>query len=374
MLTAAAFVSTFERFVVVALIVVIALDLGTSLARTLWVASAFFLAYGLCQPIWGIASDRFGRVVVMRVALLGGALGGLASVLAPGLGWLVVARFATGACIGGIVPTALTYVGDTVAPQRRQAALSDLMGAMAIGTAVATAVGGILGETVGWRVVFAVPMTAALAGAFVLRTLPEPPGSASGSVRQRIRAASTDRRALVVYALVLIEGALLLGSLTLLAPALQTQGVDAARAGLATAAYGIGTIVFTRVVRRLSATWPIERLMPVGGAAMSLGGAVVAVHLSPATVVVAALCLGCAWAFLHSSLQTWATQAVPHARGTTVSFFAACLFIGSGGATALAGPIVDAGHWTPIFAGTCLGAIPLTAAAILGYRRLIGPS
>ena len=33
-------------------------------------AGAYFLAYGLMQPVWGTVSDRLGRVRTMRLTLL----------------------------------------------------------------------------------------------------------------------------------------------------------------------------------------------------------------------------------------------------------------------------------------------------------------
>ena len=55
--------------------------------------------------------------------------------------------------------------------------------------------------------------------------------------------------------------------------------------------------------------------------------------------VVAAVLLGLAWAAMHSSLQTWATEVLPEARATVVSLFAGSLFVGSAlAAVVVAGP------------------------------------
>ena len=60
--SAAAFVSSFDRFAVSPLLVLVAADLGATLTQALSIASMYFLAYGLSQPIWGAISDRFGRI------------------------------------------------------------------------------------------------------------------------------------------------------------------------------------------------------------------------------------------------------------------------------------------------------------------------
>jgi MFS family permease len=62
----AAFFSSFDRFVVAPMLVTIAAALGASLTGVTATASLYYLLYGLMQPVWGMLSDRLGRVRVMR--------------------------------------------------------------------------------------------------------------------------------------------------------------------------------------------------------------------------------------------------------------------------------------------------------------------
>ena len=71
---AAAFVSSFDRFAVSPLLILVAVDLGATLTQTLAIASTYYFAYGVSQPLWGLLSDRFGRLRLMRLTLLGAAL------------------------------------------------------------------------------------------------------------------------------------------------------------------------------------------------------------------------------------------------------------------------------------------------------------
>ncbi len=66
--------------------------------------------------------------------------------------------------------------------------------------------------------------------------------------------------------------------------------------------------------------------------------AVPAVAVTVETVTAAGLLAGGAWAFLHSTLQSWATEVVPGERASAVALFAAALFLGSAAGTALAAP------------------------------------
>ena len=65
-----AFVSTLDRFAMPPMLVAIAHDLDRPLAEVVQAAGAYFLVYGLSQPVWGTVSDRVGRVRTMRVTLL----------------------------------------------------------------------------------------------------------------------------------------------------------------------------------------------------------------------------------------------------------------------------------------------------------------
>ena len=366
--SAAAFVSSLDRFAISPLLVLVAVDLGATLAESLTIASAYFLAYGLSQPVWGVLSDRFGRIRLMRATLLAAAAAGVVSALAPDLATLVIARSFAGAFFGAVVPASLTYVGDTVDEAHRQPALADLMAAIAVGTALATALAGMLGELAHWRWVFAVPAVLAIGCAIGLGRLHEPPRDAQAGLVATVRSAVRNRWVLAVVGLAFVEGAVVLGVLALLAPALQSQGIGAVGAGLATAAYGAAVVVTSRLVRPISRHLPMPGLMAIGGAAAAAGYALLAVHVSIATVVVTALLLGVTWSFLHSSLQTWVTGVLPQARGTVVALFAGSLFAGSAVGAAAGGAMADAQRWMALFAVTAAVALLLTGGVVVARR------
>ncbi|ASN25407.1 MFS transporter [Streptomyces pluripotens] len=172
LLRAAGFVSNFDRFCITPMLLLIGVQFGVPLTTVMLAASGCFLAYGLMQPVWGLASDRRGRVRVMRISLTGAAVAALCSVLAPGASVLIAARVAAGACFAASIAASITYVGDTVPAAVRQRPLSELMTAFALGTAVATVVAGMLAHHISWRLVFALPGLIAVYLAFALRRLP----------------------------------------------------------------------------------------------------------------------------------------------------------------------------------------------------------
>ncbi|WP_224390260.1 MFS transporter [Pseudonocardia sp. ICBG1293] len=369
LLQLASLTSTVDRFAIAPLLVPIAASFSAPLAAAAGAAGGYFLAYGLMQVVWGVLSDRIGRVRVMRVALVGAVLGGIASVLAPTLGVLVVARVLTGACTAALIPAALVYVGDTWPAAVRQRPLSDLLAATALGTAVATAGAGLLADLAGWRAVLGVTAAGCAVLFVALRALPEPDGARSTSrgfsaaVVRPLATVAGNGWARLVLLLAFVEGAVVLGVLTYLAPSLQAGGSSAALAGLAAGGYGVGAVLFSRVVRRLVGRLGPAALAGTGGGFLVVAWVFPLVAVHPVTVAAAGLCLGGAGAFLHSTLQTWATEVVPQARATAVALFATVLFLGSSAGTALGAPLADAGRFAPLFAAALVASVPLALVA-----------
>jgi MFS family permease len=120
LLQATAFRSTFDRFTIPPMLVTIVADLQVSLAEVSATASLHFLLYGLMQPVWGMLSDRLGRVRMMRLEVLGVLVPGLLSALTPNLMVLVAARVITNGLFAAVIPASLVYIGDMV-PMRRAA-------------------------------------------------------------------------------------------------------------------------------------------------------------------------------------------------------------------------------------------------------------
>ena len=367
LLQAVSATSSFDRFVVGPLLLTIATDFGVTLAGAAAVASLYFLLYGLSQPVWGLCSDRFGRVRTMRVTLCAACVFGVLSCLAPTLELLVLSRALTGACIAAAVPSALVYVGDVVPFVRRQSVLTDLNAASALGITSAIGLGGVLAATVGWRAAFLLPALLAGALAVILSRLPEPP-RASGH-EGGLRVALRSRWGRRVLLLALVEGAALLGLLTYLAPAVESGGASPTQAGALVALYGVGLLLTSRIVKRLAGRVRPAGFLAVGSAALVLAYAAVAVSQAPVLVAVAALVVGSGWAAMHSTMQAWATEVVPEARATLVSLFAASLFVGSGVATAVLAPLAGGLRWGPLFSVGVALSVVFGIAATLGIAR-----
>src|SRR6516164_7298621 len=132
----------------------IAADFGTTVGEASIVVAAYAVSHGTIQLIIGPVGDRFGkyRTVTMMCAL--------ASILVAlygtvqSLSALAVARFASGAAAGWIIPLSMAYVGDVTPYERRQPVLARYLSGQIFGQLFGQAAGGVLGELFGWRGVF----------------------------------------------------------------------------------------------------------------------------------------------------------------------------------------------------------------------------
>ena len=374
LLQAASATSSFDRFVVGPLLLSVAAEFQVPLAAAASAAAWYFLCYGLSQPLWGLLSDRLGRVRTVRLALGLAAVAGTASALAPGLGLLVLARALTGGCMAAVVPSGLIWVGDAVPSARRQRTLTDLNAATALGITGATALGGVLAAAVSWRLAFLLPALSAAVLVLVLRWLPEPPRSAlpQGGVGAVLR----HRWGLAVLALALVDEAALLGLLTYFAPALESTGSSPTAAGAVVALYGVGLLLSSRVVKRLAGRTRPAVFLAAGAAGLTAAYGAVALDQGAWTIGPAALLVGAAWAAMHSTMQHWATEVVPQARAVMVSLFAGMLFVGSGVATAALAPWAGAFRWGPLYAVGAGVALVFGGAAVsarTAYARTGSP-
>lgn len=366
LLRAIGFVSFFDRFSAVPMLSVIAVQQHVPLSQAAALLAAYSLAYALGQPLWGMLGDRIGRLATLRIALSGALLASAATVFVPSMSAVFVVRIVCGLFVGSLLPTILTMTGDTVpAGVERGRAVSALQTATALGTTVATVSAGAIAALTSWRVV---PALVAIAAATLLACslrIAAPVATAGAQSSRRIRSA-WGRWPLVLYGIALLEGALLLGVFSYIAPAIEDAGVPVAAAGLLIVGYGVTIIACAQLNRWLLRVWPRSRIMLFGALALAAAYALAATGAIVALAVAAAL-VGASNALLHTALQSWATEVAPEVRGTTVSFFVCSLFLGSSIATFLIAPVTDSYH--AVFVVSMIGALLLGAVSVTAYRR-----
>ena len=144
-------------------------SLGGGVQGLQWVVDGYTLMFAALLLSAGAFCDRTGARTAMAVGLSLFSLASLGCALAPGLGWLVVARFAQGAAAAAMMPASLALIGQAHQdPSRRRRAV----GLWSLGAAVASSSGPVIGGLLSlydWRLIFFLNLPVGLAALLALR-------------------------------------------------------------------------------------------------------------------------------------------------------------------------------------------------------------
>ncbi|MFP5512539.1 MAG: MFS transporter [Alphaproteobacteria bacterium] len=369
----AGFASAFSLRTTDPMLTLIADDLGVTVRQAALLASAYTLPYALMQIVLGPVGDAIGKSRLVRLALGVLTVGLALSTIAPTYGTVMAGRILAGAFAGGIIPASMALIGDRVPYEERQIAISRFLLAVILGQMSGSAVSGALAEAFGWRTVFGLStgLTALICVAALIGLAREVETRSRLSVadaQRRYATVLTNPASLIVFATVAAEGLLIFGVFPFVAPVLIEHGAAGAfQAGLTIAAFAIGGVAYSAVVRRLIASLGQWGMMKAGGLAAGLAYLVIAFPVPWPVVSLAFLVAGFGFYMLHNTMQTQATELAPTARGSALALFASSFFIGQGIGPILCGTISAHTGFAPLF----LGVGALTAGLGFASARLI---
>ena len=333
LLIGAIFVVALDSRVITPLLPAIAEEFDTSIGSAGLIVTAYLLPYGLFQLVYGPIADRVGRVRVISITLGGFALGAGLCAIAPSLTTLVLLRLLTGAAAAAIFPLTLTYIGDTVSYDRRQEAVGYAAMATALGMVLSSAVGGFLAAVVSWRAIFAIDGVIALVLTVAILRQPLSRVRAPGARRSILapyKLVLADRRHILYYALIFVEGAITLGAFAYFGALLRDRdGFSYTAIGLIIAIFGLGSLVMGRYLGRMVRRIGEKRMIGFGGAGVAIGYVMTTIPPVLVFIPLAMILMGVTSVMMHSTLQTRATELAPGARATGISLFAFSLFLGS---------------------------------------------
>ena len=379
LLACAAFASMASQRVCDPLLPQFAETFGTSNGQAAQTITAFAVAYGVLQLVYGPLGDRYGKYRVVAGATLACTLGSVGAAVAGSLGWLVFCRVLGGATAAAIIPLSMAWIGDTVPYERRQATLARFLTGTTLGLVSGQLIGGIFADTLGWRWAFGL-----LAGIYAvvgvllnlelrrLRALRSQSNPAAAQIKtSSLAQLVTVMRvpwAKVIIVTVFLENMMMLGPLAFVPSYLHTRfELPLTVAGAILAMYGLGGLVYTFIAKRLLAALGERGLARGGG--LIVGVAFAALSLGPSWFWAppASFLAGLGFYMLHNTLQTNATQMAPKSRGTAVSLFAIANFLGQSAGVAAAAVVVDMGSASLLFVLAAI-ALPLIG---FGFARAL---
>ena len=375
----AAFASAANMRVIDPLLIQLSVEFGVTVGQASIAATLFLFANGVFVLVHGPFGDRYGKMPVVAIACLAAALCCAVSALATSLAMLATARFLTGVTSSAIIPLAIAWLGDNVPYDKRQATLARFLTGQTLGLMTGAAMGGALGDWLGWRMVFwvlaAIYVVAGAALFAVMRARPDlarPGARAEGSMVAQMLGVLKRRWALTVIVVVALEGGVFWGAFTFVGADLhQRFGLGFAAVGLAVAAFGGGGFLYVTVAPHLVRLLGERGLVLWGGCGLGLAFAILALAPDVSVAFAAIVVCGITFYMLHNTLQTHGTQMAPEVRGSALALFALCLFVGQAVGVPIAAPVVDRWGAVPIFwfAAIFLPALALYFAAALKERR-----
>jgi YNFM family putative membrane transporter len=356
------------------LLPVFAEEFGVRTAQTSGTVTWFAIAYGIMQFFYGPLGDRYGKFRVVSWATLGCAIGALIVVFAPSLEVIEIGRLISGATAAAIVPLSMAWIGDHVPYEQRQATLARFLLGSIAGMALGQLLGGIFADTIGWRWAF-VWMAAVyfiVGGLLISRrgSVPEKPHtpSQSASILGPLKQVVSTRWAVMVLVIVCVEGIFVFGPLAFVPAFLhERHGIPVSWAGMISGFFALGAFIYAIRANQF-VTWLGERRLALtGGITMAVAYGVFLLSTVWYWGVLASVLSGLGYYFLHAVLQTHATQMAPSARGSAVSLFASCLFLGQSLGVAACAWLGDSFGLAAVFP---VGIIGLPLLAWYFARRL----
>lgn len=149
----------------------IAADLGTGVAAMQGTLTAYFIAFGVAQLVYGPWADQAGRKPPLYAGLAIFVLGTVISALAPSVGVLTAGRFVQG--LGGaavmVVPRAI--IRDMHTGHEATRLMAAIMLVISVSPMLAPLAGSGVLAVAGWRGIFAALLLAAAASAVLTATL-----------------------------------------------------------------------------------------------------------------------------------------------------------------------------------------------------------
>lgn len=174
-----AFLNYLDRNLLLPLQETIQIELTLSDTQLGALSTGFHVVYAFSAPLIGYVSDRVPRRTILLVSVIAWSIITSATGVSIEFTSLLIVRSLTGLGEGGYFPTAISLIGDFFAPHHRGRAIALHGTCTVLGGAAGLALGGWLGDRLGWRAPFLMAVVPGLCLAAIMTIrFREPPRGA----------------------------------------------------------------------------------------------------------------------------------------------------------------------------------------------------
>jgi MFS family permease len=337
-----------------------------------WVMGVYTLSTAISMPFVGVLSDRYGRKTILVPALFINGLAGLGTAFSGRFELILLFRFIQGIGIAGMMPIAMTLIGDLFDGKERVRAMGVLSATTGVGSAAAPFLGGMLAG-ITWRIPFFLYLLTIPLAVLVLLVIPIQKNKEVRNIKDYIRSflAVPHRKRIIGILLLSFLSFVLLYALIIYIPILLTSkqfGLSEFWAGLFLAIQGITSGTAATQAKRLSER--LTRPIILTGGFLLISGGLTVIFLSSVIwhVIAGLLIFGSGFGTVQPQLNTWVTEQVSHEqRGGLVSVFNMLKYVGQTTAPLLYGFLLAVAHLDYIF--LVAAGIGIWAASIAFYLK-----
>ena len=359
---------------------VVAADLGASAQATQFTLTAFFVAFGVSQLVYGPLSDQFGRKPPLYVGLAIFLVGTLGCALAPTIGALIAARLVQGIGAATVMVIPRAIIRDLHSGPAATRLMAMVMLVISVSPMLAPLAGSGLMAIGSWRMIFGVLALAALLSlaltAFVLPETLEPAHRRPARPRELAQGFARLLRDPAFMGLTLIGGFSMSSFFLFIASAsfvyTEQFGLSPTGFSLAFALNAVGFFGASQMAASLGERFGMARVVGLAVTAFAVvTSALLAVTLlghGTLPVIIAMLFVGNA--FLGLVMPTTMVMALdphPDIAGLASSLGGTLQMVIGGAMMALAGPFFN-GTATPMVAAIALAGLLAAGTAVATFR------
>jgi EmrB/QacA subfamily drug resistance transporter len=152
----ASFVSFLDGSVINVALPAIARELGGGLTTQQWVVDAYLITLGALILLAGSLSDVLGRIVILRIGLIGFGVASLLCAVAVSPEMLILSRGLQGIAGALLVPSSLALITSNFDGVARGRAIGRWTAGTTVAFLAGPTLGGVIVDTIGWRWVFVI--------------------------------------------------------------------------------------------------------------------------------------------------------------------------------------------------------------------------